>query len=111
MVHGCARGQGVYCSPSISTASNYAHGTILLCLVCHANVFGNIWVAPTSQQILPCYLLSFYRTLWGGGQISDYSYSCNPQSDFKIVQFIPGDRRPNQHKKFRKLERTWLKNY
>ena len=58
---GAAYGNGVYCSPSLSTAYGYERGALFICLVrshkCKKS--GTIYVVPNDDDILPMYLASF----------------------------------------------------
>merc|ERR1712154_569718 len=59
--HGAAYGKGVYCTPSLLTASGYQRGSLFVCLVRHKKCrkSGNIYVVPNDDDILPLYLASF----------------------------------------------------
>jgi len=55
IAHGSSYGAGIYCSPLLNTASQYAIGSIYVCLVRGARENGHIWIAPDEAHILPCF--------------------------------------------------------
>jgi len=60
--NGSAYGNGIYCSPSLETASAYSGGAIFVCHVAGnrgVRRLGSIWVVPQSKWIKPVALIQY----------------------------------------------------
>jgi len=92
---GAIHGNGVYCSPSLSTAYGYERGALFICLVRQSKCKqrGSIYVVPNDDDILPCYL-------------AEFSYSGDLPANNVIFKFQPGFVPLNRDPIFQRNRRT-----
>jgi len=103
VTHGSSYGVGVYCSPIVQIASQYAIGSIYACLVYGASRHGNIWVAPDETHILPCFLMS-YDGAWP-------SHLQNFSENNILLKFVTNFKPLNVKSIHRKWQRKWFSKY
>lgn len=101
--HGAAYGRGVYCSPSLETASWYSNGAIFACAVQKPNRFEDIWVITKSEWIKARYLIEFEE-----GDLFRYTPRyCNYIKPGCICLFVPSFGRLNAPQKYRNRQRRF----